>query len=67
MANELDLWHFADCELDLATRELSVAGDTRAVEPKAFDLLAYLLNHRERVVSHDELMDTLWPGVSRCP
>lgn len=63
MADELDLWHFADCELDLATREFRVAGDLRAVEPKAFDLLAYLLNHRERVVSHDELMDAIWPGV----
>lgn len=63
MANELDLWHFADCELDLAARELRVAGDPRAVEPKTFDLLVYLLNHRERVVSHDELMDAIWPGV----
>lgn len=63
MADAPDLWHFADCELDLATRELRIAGDARAIEPKAFDLLAYLLNHRERVVSHDELMDALWPGV----
>ncbi|UCG73190.1 MAG: alpha/beta fold hydrolase [Chromatiales bacterium] len=63
MANEPDLWHFADCDLDLAARELRVGGSERAIEPKAFDLLAYLLNHRERVVSHDELMDAIWPGV----
>lgn len=63
MADELDLWRFANCELDLAARELRVAGEPRAIEPKAFDLLAYLLNHRERVVSHDELMDAIWPGV----
>ena len=63
MATELDCWRFGDCELDLAARELRVGGDAHAIEPKAFDLLAYLLNHRERVIGHDELMDALWPGV----
>jgi pimeloyl-ACP methyl ester carboxylesterase/DNA-binding winged helix-turn-helix (wHTH) protein len=60
---ELDCWRFGNCELDLAGRELRVGGDAHAIEPKAFDLLAYLLNHRERVIGHDELMDALWPGV----
>lgn len=63
MANGRDSWSFGDCELDLAARELRVQGEPHAMEPKAFDLLAYLLNHRERVISHDELMDALWPGV----
>jgi pimeloyl-ACP methyl ester carboxylesterase len=63
MADEFEPWRFADCELDLAARELRVGGAPRGVEPKAFDLLAYLLDQRARVVSHDELMDALWPGI----
>ena len=59
MANGRDRWSFGDCELDLAARELRVHGEAHPVEPKAFDLLAYLLNHRERVISHDELMAAL--------
>ena len=31
------------------------------LHPKVFDLLAYLLQHRNRVVTRQELFDTLWP------
>lgn len=33
------------------------------VEPKAFDLLVFLIRNRERAVSKVELQDELWPGV----
>lgn len=56
-------WRFGDCELDLARRELRVAGQARDVQPKVFDLLAYLIRNRDRVVGHDELLENLWPGV----
>jgi DNA-binding winged helix-turn-helix (wHTH) protein len=55
--------HFGDCEIDLATSELRVASKPRAIEPKAFDLLAYLVQHRDRVVSKNELQDAIWPGM----
>ncbi len=32
------------------------------IEPQAFDLLAYLIQHRERVVSKDDLIATIWKG-----
>ncbi|UCH38827.1 MAG: alpha/beta hydrolase [Gammaproteobacteria bacterium] len=32
------------------------------VEPLVFDLLVYLLEHRDRVVTRDELLDNLWTG-----
>ena len=32
------------------------------VEPQVFDLLLYLIQHRERVVSKDELIATVWNG-----
>ncbi len=51
---------FGTCRVNLNTYEL-FAGDTAvAVEPQVFSLLAYLLQHRDRVVEKDELLDELW-------
>ncbi len=33
------------------------------LQPRVFDLLCYLVRHRERVVGKDELLDALWPGT----
>jgi len=33
-----------------------------AVEPQVFDLLAYLIGNRERVVSKDDLLAAVWDG-----
>jgi len=56
------LW-FADCELQVARRELRVGGRSRKIEPKAFDVLTYLCVHRTRVVDRRELIDAIWtPG-----
>src|SRR6185369_2139200 len=32
-------------------------------QPRVFDLLLYLVDNQDRVVSKEELLDTLWPGV----
>lgn len=56
------VYHFGRCELRMATRELIVDGRVQALEPLAFDLLAYLLRHRDRNVSKDELLDEVWLG-----
>src|SRR5438270_1123802 len=53
---------FEDCSLDRDRRELRLGGDIVPVEPKVFDLLRYLIQHRERVVSRDELLDAVWNG-----
>ncbi len=31
-----------------------------SVEPRVFDLLAHLISHRDRVVTKEELLDTVW-------
>ncbi|MEU4245455.1 alpha/beta fold hydrolase [Actinoplanes sp. NPDC026619] len=36
------------------------AGATIHVEPRAFDLLCHLVTHRDRVVSKNELLDSVW-------
>lgn len=55
-------WVFENCRLDLARRECWRAGQIVATSPKVFDLLAYLLENRERVVSRDELIEAVWAG-----
>jgi DNA-binding winged helix-turn-helix (wHTH) protein len=34
------------------------------LRPKAFDLLAVLVRNPRRTLSRDELLDTVWPGVT---
>jgi TolB-like protein/class 3 adenylate cyclase/Tfp pilus assembly protein PilF len=53
---------FEDFSMDGRRRELCRGGDIIAIEPKVFDLLTYLIRHRERVVSRDELIDAVWNG-----
>ena len=43
-------------------RELCVDGVPVSVEPQVFDILAFLIEQRERVVSRDELIETIWQG-----
>jgi pentatricopeptide repeat protein len=56
-------FRFGDFELDADRRALRLRGRELALQPRVFDLLAYLVRHRDRVVPKDELLDTLWPGV----
>ena len=37
-------------------------GDLIELEPKAFDLLTFLVLNRDRVVSKDELLQGVWEG-----
>ena len=48
--------------LDPARRELRRGVDPVAVEPQVFDLLHFLLRHRDRVVSKDDLLAAVWQG-----
>lgn len=53
---------FADHSLDLDRRELRRDSCAIAVGPQVFDLLAYLITHRPRVVTKDDLFDNVWRG-----
>jgi len=55
---------FGPFRLDEAGRMLLLSGREMALQPRVFDLLVYLVNSRARVVSKDELLDALWPGVT---
>ena len=53
---------FADHTLDTDRRELRRSGAAIAVEPQVFELLTYLVQNRERVVSKDDLFASVWGG-----
>src|SRR3954469_25448035 len=53
---------FADHTLDTVTRELTRSAVPVALEPQVFDLLVYLVENRERVVSKDDLLASVWHG-----
>jgi DNA-binding winged helix-turn-helix (wHTH) protein/DNA-binding CsgD family transcriptional regulator len=53
---------FAELELDLALFELRRDGARVRLEPQALAVLVYLINHRDRIVSTEELMDQIWGG-----
>lgn len=53
---------FDDFELDTQRYELRQAGSVQPLEPQGFNVLAYLLEHRDRVVSKSELLERLWPN-----
>ncbi len=56
------IFRFLNFELDLALQELREAGAARAIEPQVFELLRYLIENRERVVSRDEIFENIWHG-----
>src|SRR5450755_2304635 len=53
---------FADHTLDIDRRELRRGSEPIAVEPQVFDLLVYLVQNRDRVVSKDDLTASVWGG-----
>jgi DNA-binding winged helix-turn-helix (wHTH) protein/TolB-like protein/Tfp pilus assembly protein PilF len=48
---------------DRTTNELGRAGGTVRVEPKAMEVLMVLADHAGQVVSREELLAAVWPGV----
>jgi TolB-like protein len=56
------IYRFAAFELDLARVELRADGQPCPVEPQVFALLAFLVEHRERMVSKDEILEKVWDG-----
>jgi DNA-binding winged helix-turn-helix (wHTH) protein len=55
-------YRFEDYVLDTDRRELHRGSDPISLEPKVFDLLAHLVRNRERVVSKDDMIATVWDG-----
>ena len=57
------VYRFSEFELNVRTRQLLRRGRAVAIQPKPFDLLVYLLRHRDRLVPREELLSEVWGGV----
>ena len=55
-------YRFAHFEIDLNQHELRHKGVSVHTEPQVFDLIVYLVRNHDRVVSKDELIETVWNG-----
>lgn len=53
-------YEFGDCLLDTDSYQLTRDGAVVHIEPGAFEVLAHLIEHRDRVVSKNELLDDIW-------
>ena len=51
---------FGDVEIDVGAHELRRGGAPVAIEPQVFEVLAYLVEHRDRMVPKTELLDEVW-------
>ena len=56
------VYRFGEYQIDTDVFELRRGADVVKVEPQVFDLLVFLIAHRNRVVSQNELLDAIWSG-----
>ena len=56
------LFRFSDYILDTSRRELRCGDQSIEVEPQVLDLLIYLMQNHDRVVSKDDLIASVWGG-----
>jgi DNA-binding winged helix-turn-helix (wHTH) protein len=61
------IWHFGPHEFDTGLFELRCDGQVVPVERQVFDLLAFLITNRDRVVSQHEILESVWGGRAVTP
>jgi DNA-binding response OmpR family regulator len=57
------VYRFGNYELDAQRCDLRCAGQQVTIEPKVFEVLVYLLEHRDRMVTKEELLAQCWPDT----
>src|SRR5689334_24723935 len=55
-------YQVAEYLIDTARYRISHGETVLPAEPKVFDLLVYLIRHRDRVLSREELFKEVWDG-----
>ena len=55
-------YQFTEFEIDLSQQELRRLGAAVHIEPQVFDLIVHLVRNHDRIVSKDELIETIWNG-----
>jgi predicted ATPase/class 3 adenylate cyclase len=57
------IYSFGEIDVDTDSVEVRAGGERIHVEPQVFDVLCYLIEHRERMVTKIELFDQIWGGA----
>lgn len=57
------MWRFGKFEIRPDERSVRVSGEHVVLGARAFDVLLALVQRRDRVVTKNELLDLVWPGV----
>lgn len=60
---ESEIYEFGPYRLDARERTLLLEGRNVALTPKALDTLIALVRHQPKVMSKEELLETVWPGT----
>lgn len=55
-----DLWRFGDVEIDRGARQVRRGGEIVSLTAREFDVLSALLNARGRVLSREQIFDSVW-------
>ena len=55
-------YRFGPFQIDTERLELSCDGNAIPLQPQAFSLLIFLIENADRVVSKDEIIETVWEG-----
>ena len=59
-------YQFNGFEIDTLKFKLIFAGKAKAIEPKDFDLIVYLIKNRHRTVTREEIFNAVWQGKIVC-
>src|SRR5512145_2016388 len=58
-----ELFDFGPFRLDVRNATLERDGRPVALTPKAFDVLHHMVRHAGRLVTKEEFLEAVWPGV----
>jgi len=68
-SSEKNIINFGAVQIDLAGHRVTRAGEALPLKPRAFQLLAFLLEHRGQVFTREQLLARVWgtdyPGETR--
>ena len=57
---EVQILQYGDLKVELAKYEVTYGGETITLTKKEFDLLAYLMKHKNQAVSRETLLNEVW-------
>ena len=54
------IYKFNTIELDTTSYQLKVDGVEQSVEPQVFNLIVYLIENKDKIISREEILDSIW-------